>query len=372
MGTARRWLSLAGALGAVVGCGSRTPMESGSAACPPGQAACHGSCGDVLSDDDNCGGCGIKCSAPPPSTATCTSGRCLVTLVPDTDVADFAVSDQGVFWTTYGEGTVMKVPLGGGPPTILASGYANVTPSGIAVDAANVYWTNYDLAGTIMKVPVGGGSTTVLASGPAFPARIAVRGANVFWATWANHGADGSVLKVPVGGGTATTLAHSQTGPDDLIVDADSVYWTTSDTAGKVRQVPIGGGTTATLVAAHGLSGRLAIVADTIFYCTYDDADTIGTLMKVPRAGGTPTVLATGHPADIAADATHVYFTDYASANYTQGTVMKVATDGGAVTVLALGQNAPGRIAVDRTSLYWIDENLYSDRGMSIMKLTPK
>jgi hypothetical protein len=50
-----------------------------------------------------------------------------------------------VYWTNYG-GTVMKLSLGGGSPTTLASGQTSpeVFPCTIAVDTTSVYWNTCD------------------------------------------------------------------------------------------------------------------------------------------------------------------------------------------------------------------------------------
>jgi sugar lactone lactonase YvrE len=61
------------------------------------------------------------------------------------------VDATSVYWTNYNGGAVMKVPLGGGTATTLASGQNY--PYGIAVDATSVYWTNNAIGGTVMKVP---------------------------------------------------------------------------------------------------------------------------------------------------------------------------------------------------------------------------
>jgi hypothetical protein len=87
---------------------------------------------------------------------------------------------ESIYWTNFESGKVLKAPLAGGTPQVLASGQQG--PCGIAVDQKYVYWTD-NQSGTVMKVPIQGGSAAVVASEQEHPAAIGVDKDAVYWVT---------------------------------------------------------------------------------------------------------------------------------------------------------------------------------------------
>jgi len=132
-----------------------------------------------------------------------------------------AVDDTGLYWTNGksfggGDAAVLKMPLGGGTVTTLAS--QQTQPSTIVVDGTTAYWVNLD--GEVMSVPLAGGPPTRLALANALG--LAIDAGYLYYAT------GGAVMKLPVGGGAATVLAAgSAAGP--IAVRDGCVYWVEVD-----------------------------------------------------------------------------------------------------------------------------------------------
>lgn len=292
--------------------------------------------------------------------------------------AGIAVRNGIVYWVNnVAGGSVMSVPATGGVPTTIASNQDY--PWAVAVDGNNVYWTNYDgasaifvgtptNAGTVMEVPLGGGTPVTLASALQGPWGIAVDAANVYFTTAGGN----KVKSVPIdsgGNGPVTILAEDQYTPTAIAVDASNVYWVnesevSSSNFGAVMSVPkdSDGGVAPTVIVQPGATydtpTGLAVNAASVFFTNNVDS---GDVESAPLGGGAPpTVLASGqiNPFSITLDENNVYWTNNsASTGGGQGSgadsVASIPLDGGAVTQLATKLNGPTGIAVDSNALYF-------------------
>lgn len=257
--------------------------------------------------------------------------------------SDIAVDDTSVYWTEFGSGTVKKISKSGGSVMTLASGL-NLT--GLAVDNSDVYFSG---DASIKKVLKSGGSVTTLASGQTSTWKIAVDGANVYW----TDSGGGTIRKVPITGGSVSTLATGSSSPNGITVDSTAVYWSEFTNPGSVKKVPINGGSVTTLANNSNTPG-IAVDSTNVYWTEYVFTNS-GRVNKVPGNGGSVASLATGltSPWDVAVDGSNAYWVEY----FSGGAVKQVPLGGGAIITLASGLAEPVAIAIDTTNVYWIERN---------------
>ena len=151
---------------------------------------------------------------------------------------DVAVDSESVYFTS--NAGVFKVPIAGGVTTTLwpgGAGGANL----LAIDDSSVYWTASERG--VMKVAKVGGAPITLATSRE-PQAIAVDASNVYWTDWSSCGVscvtpESTIMKVPIDGGTTITLVAKQNLPDAIAVDDFGVYWLDNPQSGpgEVKKV---------------------------------------------------------------------------------------------------------------------------------------
>jgi hypothetical protein len=164
-----------------------------------------------------------------------------------------------------------------------------------------------------------------------------------------NCGGCGLACSLPCASGRCVERLTSG-GAYAVAVDSTNVYWTTSATPeGSVMSIPKNGGTPVALQSGGGGGAGIAVDATHVYWTV----DVAGTVMKVPIGGGAPITLASGQssPFGIAVDAANVYWTTFVD----DGTVMSVPIGGGTLVTLAIGQSNPMGITSDATNVYWAD-----------------
>jgi len=277
-------------------------------------------------------------------------------LASDQDRPIGIVSDGShVYWTNAGDGStatgsLMRVPVGGGPVEELANGLIN--PSEVDVDDTNVYWVAYGTSGPnggLSTVPKAGGPQVDLVTGYTQVWDLVVVGtsgsARVYYTcNQCDGGVAGRVEWVPVSGGTPTEVADQQGLPASITTAGDYVYWVNRDSQQVMRADTNGAGLemTADADAADGITAGEAFL-----FWTASEQDTV---YRMPLLGGTVEQLASGNAYSfgIAADEDFVYFLAGPS-------LMRVPAQSGQAYPYVTGQNLPYQVAIDDTNVYFTD-----------------
>jgi hypothetical protein len=291
--------------------------------CPAGRGDCDGNgangCeADLLSSAAHCGACGHDCGG-----AACNEGVCAPLTLFSADMPSaIAVDGTDVYVTRtlpVPNGAVLACSVNGcGAPTVLATGLNR--PDAIAADTARIYWS--DENGSSIEACARPACTGRKSLGNDGARSLALTTSAIFFTSRFNYYAGRAGYD-----GGATALLWPNTDPIVVTTDEAAIFVAT------LGYGTVGGG---------------------LFRCPHVGGCTvIGAPPNLPFEAAGATVLG------LAVDATHVYWTERSA-----GRVMRAAKDlTGAGSALLLGAQNPGKLVVDDTFVYWVDEGTGNDDG---------
>jgi hypothetical protein len=276
-------------------------------------------------------------------------------------IAAIAADEDGVYVVVWADDfttkidttTVYRVPVCGGPPTVLASRTSSQMTGGVYGALAASHRVFVIMGDGIYSVPTSGGAmATETTSTTVIEAPVTVHGDQLYWidggttlravktgggnvaravarstasTKWTSVAADGSnayvtsiplpadggmatasdpasgsVLSIALSDGSISTLASGVYNPDNIVVAGTSLYWTSNmylpsvDTVngtGSIETLGLSGGSLMSVVRNEAPPpGPVMVVGTTIYWIDGGGPDGEDTLRKLP-AGGTPTAI---------------------------------------------------------------------------------
>jgi hypothetical protein len=271
---------------------------------------------------------------------SCTGATVLATNVQLAPV--YMVSDGTLlFWVTNGEPGLLAMPVGGGPITALLE---STNGGFLAVDDVNVY-VGEDVAGdnTIVRLPKDGSPPSLVNESGADVTRATALGGAAYWTEPTNV-----IATAPLQGDSVTFL---WTPPRPMVspVANASALGVTSGAAfitgvtDILEYAPLAA--PAQMPSSLAISGCGPLSSDNAaVYC----AQSTGMNIRIANDGTTTNLGAADNSSYFAFDNTYAYWANLT----TVGTIMRVPKSGGTATVLAR-DTSPTAIAVDANNVYW-------------------
>jgi hypothetical protein len=254
-----------------------------------------------------------------------------------------ASDGTSLYWTENSTAAVIEMPVQGGPTTSVATGCALQF---LAVDPSSVYFLH---GFQLSEAPKKASTEIVISDGSGSVTAAAVRGGQAFWAETPNqHSTLVAVKSVSVTDRAIALIAQylSPTNflPFQMGVTRDTVFLATA--RGPLTAFSLNGGTPDGGPPQTLASSRCGILLsdESAAYCVPPGG-------PVTRSGddGMTTVLTTVTSGTAAAlDGTFLYFGDKPASG---GMVVKVPKLGGTPTVIA--HEEATALAVDDTAVYW-------------------
>jgi hypothetical protein len=262
------------------------------------------------------------------------------------------LQNNGNDLSPYLAGTVMRVPLGGGQPTQVASGFLFqkpvLTPKNVILGELNAFPNNDNDA--IVSVPLAGGSPTTIVTLPgSLLARPVTDGTYVYFVDLsgieavplASDSADGGVMNL---------TAES---PNDVAVIGQRLLFVMAQ--GAVDSVPLPPASNSPITTlGTGAPGPADLMPCGSDACWLGEG--ANALMSIPPTGGPIAVMplpsALAHPLNVAFDGADFYIVSGESDTTQQ--LGRMTGDGNASVILAsMPAGGGGSVAVDDECVYW-------------------
>jgi hypothetical protein len=358
----------------------------GGGTCVAPRADCNGGSDgcetDVTMSAAHCGACGHSCGG-----AACIAGRCQAQVLssgaPILDYSGYVgVNSSRVVWANRPGRGVYSVPKAGG--TFLQYfGATSFAPTTLDVHETFFVVADYDLYGVARWATAGGGNEDPRAESCATGlGAVADDTGAVYYAHLNDTGpCMGSIYHVtkraPAGGGAYSTawdvaVSNFSAGASKwMVLDANNLYFDAylqppSNPTGIYSVSRTAGGAISLVLAGGFLGSPMAIDGNTLFAIENVGgasamvvAIDLGTKAKRPIATTDHGFLEAGSNvrAQIAVDATHVYWTAAVGADNpsVQGRVFRAKKDGSSAAAENVTDAEPSLygMAIDESSVYW-------------------
>ena len=339
-------------------------------ACPQGMTSCSGTCVNVgATDANNCGSCGHGCEG-----GNCAAGVCQpFSFSSSTSPTGLAVNESNVYWTESA-GNVNRQPVSATSHTSLYSDNLITLDGAIFLSSTKVYFVVQESPSSYVQANLlagGGGSTFDATSQPNHLSALAVDANNLYVSSYDSAtqggGCSAAINVVPLNGNPITSPYGACT-VVRIAVDATNIYWTDSGPPNglitpSVMMQSLTGTPAATQVTTAQSPYAIAIVNGVLYW-----TDTVAGMVMKYVVGGTAspsTFGASSAPTDMAVDSSGVYWID------NNATILHLPLAGGTVQTLATQQTAAVAIATNSTSVFWVNQgtsaNAYADGA--VMKL---
>jgi hypothetical protein len=251
----------------------------------------------------------------------------------------------------HSDGKVLRMTFEA-PPAVLLEAHEEVT--GLTTDSAGVVVTTR--GGRVLSIPAEGGTPEVLASDQKQPFNPIPAAGGIAWVNCGQcivslnlpFAPDAEVFHVTPGdvprslgliGGSAGGMAW----------DGQELFLIEGASTGAVRAIDPADATQRTVVENILGSPRSVVVQDGAIYYLNDRS-----IERITLADGNREVLLDANaPKALAADAAHLYFTDFTS----QGDIGRIAAlhhDGSELETVVAENSFPGAITADDEYIYWL------------------